>query len=205
MYERLGVPQPSTLSLRRLERVDAEGEFHVHGLLEKLGEDPSREGLQGTPRRVWQSMKFLTDGYEKDPFEVVGDAVFEQQYDEMVTVRNIEFYSLCEHHLLPFFGRVHVAYLPQGRIAGLSKLARLVDIYSHRLQVQERLTVEIADAVDEVLQPKGVGVVIEASHLCLMMRGVQKQTCETVTSAMRGTFKTDARTRAEFLDLLKKR
>jgi|SRR5579875_3048762 len=179
------------------------GEQLVARLLEELGEDTTREGLVRTPQRVWESLSYLTDGYDREPMDVVGDAVFEEAYDEMVVVRDIEFYSLCEHHLLPFFGKVHVAYLPQGRIVGLSKLPRLVDIYTHRLQVQERLTTQIAAALEEVLEPRGVAVVIEAAHLCMMMRGVEKQEARTVTSAMRGTFRDDARTRAEFLDLVR--
>lgn len=179
------------------------GERLVGRLLEELGEDPAREGLVRTPERVWKSLSVLTDGYEMDVLDVVGEALFEERYDEMVVVRDIEFYSLCEHHLLPFFGRAHIAYIPDGRIVGLSKLPRVVDVYSHRLQVQERLTVQIAEALEGVLQPKGIAVVVEASHLCMMMRGVQKQRSETVTSAMRGLFKDDSRTRAEFLDLLR--
>lgn len=179
----------------------ARGPQLITRLLEALGEDPDREGLVRTPERVWNSLSYLTDGYGQEVADVIGDAVFEEQYDEMVVVRDIELYSLCEHHLLPFFGRAHVAYVPDGRIVGLSKLPRVVDLFSRRLQVQERLTTQIADALAEVLQPKGVGVVIEASHLCMMMRGVQKQNSATVTSAMRGIFKTDPRTRSEFLDL----
>ena len=179
------------------------GEKLVSHLIEELGEDPSREGLLATPGRVWKSLSFLTDGYGQDPSEVVGDAIFEEPYDEMVVVRDIEFFSLCEHHMLPFFGRAHISYLPDGKIVGLSKLPRLVDLFSHRLQVQERLTTQIADALGEVLQPKGVAVVLEGSHLCMMMRGVQKQNSQTVTSAMRGTFKDDPRTRAEFFELIK--
>lgn len=181
--------------------ISGRGAALVERLLEALGEDPGREGLQKTPERVWNSLSYLTEGYALDIEDVIGDAVFEEPYDEMVVVRDIELYSLCEHHLLPFFGRAHVAYIPDGRIVGLSKLPRVVDLFSRRLQVQERLTTQIADALDEVLQPKGVGVVLEASHLCMMMRGVQKQNSATVTSAMRGLFKTDPRTRAEFLDL----
>ena len=181
------------------------GEYLIAGLLAELGEDPRREGLARTPERVWKSLSTLTDGYDRDLAEVIGDALFDEAYDEMVLVRDIEFYSLCEHHLLPFFGRVHIAYIPNGRIVGLSKLPRLVDLYSHRLQVQERLATQIADALVEVLEPKGVGVVIQAAHLCMMMRGVQKQGAETLTSAMRGIFKDDARTRTEFLDLVKQR
>jgi GTP cyclohydrolase I len=191
------VPLPTSIAVR--------GPQIVTRLLEALGEDPGREGLDRTPERVWNSLSYLTDGYGQEVADVIGDAVFEEQYDEMVVVRDIELYSLCEHHLLPFFGRAHVAYVPDGRIVGLSKLPRVVDLFSRRLQVQERLTTQIADALAEVLQPKGVGVVIEASHLCMMMRGVQKQNSATVTSAMRGIFKTDPRTRSEFLDLCRHR
>lgn len=180
------------------------GEQLVRRLLDELGEDPSREGLVATPSRVWKSLSFLTDGYGQDLADVIGDAVFEEQYDEMVAVLDIEFFSLCEHHMLPFFGRAHIAYLPDGKIVGLSKLPRLVDAFSHRLQVQERLTTQIADALEEVLQPKGVAVLLEGSHLCMMMRGVQKQNSHTVTSAMRGGFKDDARTRAEFFEIVKR-
>jgi GTP cyclohydrolase IA len=178
------------------------GQRLVRRLIEELGEDPEREGLLRTPSRVWESLSTLTDGYNQDVFDVVGDALFEEAYDEMVTVHNIEFYSLCEHHMLPFFGVCHISYIPDGRIVGLSKLPRIVDLFSHRLQVQERLTTGVADALCEVLRPKGVGVVVEASHLCMMMRGVEKQQSRTSTSAMRGVFKTDHRTRAEFLNLI---
>jgi GTP cyclohydrolase I len=171
-------------------------------MIEELGEDPAREGLVRTPNRVWDALSFLTDGYDVDLLDVVGAALFEEPYDEMVVVRDVDFYSLCEHHLLPFYGKAHIAYVPDGRIVGLSKLPRVVDVYSHRLQVQERLTTQIADALDDVLRPKGVAVVMEAAHLCMMMRGVQKQNSQTVTSAMRGCFKADSRTRNEFLDLL---
>ena len=147
----------------------------------------------------------MTEGYPQDPRQVVGDAVFEQECDEMVVVRDIELYSLCEHHLVPFFGKAHVAYIPSGRIVGLSKIPRIVDMFSRRLQVQERLTMQIAHALDEVLKPQGVGVVIEAAHLCMMMRGVQKQNSMTVTSCLKGSFKSDKRTRAEFLDLVRSR
>lgn len=180
------------------------GEQLVRHLLDELGEDPSREGLVATPSRVWKSLSSLTDGYSQDVADVIGDAVFEEQYDEMVAVLDVEFFSLCEHHMLPFFGRAHVAYLPDGKIVGLSKLPRLVDVFSHRLQVQERLTTQIADTLEEILQPKGVAVLLEASHLCMMMRGVQKLHSHTVTSAMRGGFKDDARTRAEFFDIVKR-
>lgn len=180
------------------------GEQTIARLLEELGEDPGREGLLYTPSRVWSSLSYLTDGYGQTVADVIGDAIFAEQYDEMVLVRDIEFYSLCEHHMLPFFGRAHVAYLPDRFIVGLSKLPRVVDVFSHRLQVQERLTMQIAQGLEEVLQPKGVAVVLEASHLCMMMRGVQKQSSQTVTSSMRGMFKSDQRTRNELLDLVKR-
>jgi GTP cyclohydrolase I len=175
----------------------------VRSMLEALGEDPAREGLRATPDRVARSLAFLTSGYAMDPRAVVGEALFEAEYDEMVTV-HLEVYSLCEHHLLPFFGRCHIAYLPSGKIVGLSKLARLAEVYARRLQVQERLTTEIANAIDEILEPKGVGVVIEAQHLCMMMRGVEKQHSSAVTSCMLGRFRIDPRTRSEFLSLIGK-
>ena len=177
----------------------------VRSLLRQLGEDPEREGLRRTPERAARALGFFTQGYDLDPRSVVGDAVFEASYDEMVVVRDIEVYSLCEHHLLPFYGRCHIAYLPRGKIVGLSKLARLVEVYARRLQAQERLTTEIATAIRDVLQPRGVGVVIEAHHLCMMMRGVEKQNSLAVTSCMLGGFRTDARTRSEFLSLIGKR
>ena len=174
----------------------------VAGLLEYLGEDPTREGLLRTPERVVRSLCFLTSGYQQDVTDVVNGAVFAEAYSEMVLVRDIELYSLCEHHLLPFFGKAHVAYIPDGRVIGLSKLPRIVEVFARRLQVQERLTVQIAEALDEVLAPLGVAVIIEAAHLCMMMRGVQKQNNQTVTSSMRGVFLDDVRTRTEFLDLV---
>jgi GTP cyclohydrolase IA len=175
----------------------------VRTMLQALGEDPERDGLRATPDRVSRSLAFLTSGYHMDPRAVVGEALFEVEYDEMVTVHT-EVYSLCEHHLLPFFGRCHIAYLPSGKIVGLSKLARLAEVFSRRLQVQERLTTQIANAIDEILEPKGVGVVIEAQHLCMMMRGVEKQHSSAVTSCMLGRFRVDARTRSEFLSLIGK-
>ena len=176
----------------------------VRSLLAELGENPDRDGLRETPTRVANSLSFLTQGYDVDPRDVVGGALFAAEYDEMVVVRDVEVYSLCEHHLLPFFGRCHIAYLPNGKIVGLSKLARIADVYARRLQVQERLTTEIATAIEEILEPKGVGVVMEAQHLCMMMRGAEKQNSLASTSCMLGRFKTDARTRSEFLSLIGK-
>jgi len=173
----------------------------VRAILDALGENPEREGLLKTPERVEASLRFLTQGYGMTVEEVVGDAVFAEQHQSMIMVRDIELYSLCEHHLLPFFGRAHVAYIPDGKILGLSKVARIVDVFAHRLQVQERLTDEIADAVMDTLKPAGVGVVIEAAHLCMMMRGVEKQNSRTVTSALRGIFRDDSKTRVEYLRL----
>ena len=173
----------------------------VHRQLRLLGEDPERDGLVKTPERVAQSLAWLTRGYDLDPAEVVGDAVFEEAHESMILVRDIEMYSLCEHHMLPFFGKVHIAYLPAGKIVGLSKLPRLVEVFARRLQVQERLTEQVADAIVEVLEPRGVGVVVEAVHLCMMMRGVEKQNSKTITSALRGTFRESPMTRDEFFRL----
>ena len=184
-----------------IESRRAEFEDLVKRQLELLGEDPSRPGLARTPDRVARSMAWLTRGYETDLKEAVGQGIFHDDHDNMIMVRDIELYSLCEHHLLPFFGKAHIAYIPDGRILGLSKLPRIVDMFARRLQVQERLTGEIADAVQESVQPLGVGVVIEASHLCMMMRGVEKQNSMTITSALLGTFRDDAKTRDEFLRL----
>ncbi len=174
----------------------------VHEMLEHLGEDPEREGLRQTPARVEASLKWLTRGYGMDVEEVVGDAVFQEKHESMICVRDIEIYSMCEHHMLPFFGRAHVAYLPSGKIVGLSKIPRVVEVFARRLQVQERLTDQVAEALCRVLDPLGVGVVIEAYHLCMMMRGVEKQNSKTVTSALRGAFRDDAKTRDEFLRLV---
>jgi len=174
---------------------------HVLAILEAIGEDPSRAGLGRTPERVERSLRWLTRGYELSVADVVGDGVFEETHENMILVRDIEVYSLCEHHMLPFFGKAHVAYLPNGRIIGLSKIPRIVEVFARRLQVQERLTDQVADALMEVLEPAGVGVVIEAAHLCMMMRGVEKQNSTTVTSALRGGFRDDSRTREEFLRL----
>lgn len=171
-------------------------------LLMDLGEDPSREGLQNTPERVEKSLKFLTSGYRVNIDELVNGALYQENYDEMVIVKDIDLFSLCEHHMLPFLGKCHVAYLPKGKIIGLSKIPRIVDTFSRRLQVQERLTYQIAECLNKILQPKGVGVVIEALHLCMSMRGVEKQSSYTTTSSMLGSFKSDARTRSEFLSLI---
>ncbi len=173
----------------------------VREILAALGENSGREGLLKTPERVEKSLRFLTQGYGMTVEEVIGDAVFEESHQSMIMVRDIELYSLCEHHLLPFFGRAHVAYIPDGKILGLSKVARIVDVFARRLQVQERLTDQVADAIMKVLKPSGVGVVIEAAHFCMMMRGVEKQNSRTVTSALRGIFRDDKKTRDEFLRL----
>lgn len=174
----------------------------IDQVLRELGQDPEREGLKRTPQRVADSLRFLLSGYDRSVQEVVNGAVYAEDYQEMVLVRDIELYSLCEHHLLPFYGKVHVAYLPKGRIIGLSKLPRIVEVFARRLQVQERLTTEIAGAIDEVLHPHGVAVVVEASHLCMIMRGVEKQNSRAVTSALIGAFQRDPKCRNEFLDLL---
>jgi GTP cyclohydrolase I len=195
-----------TRALEPEEAHRAEGRIAdlITALLRELGQDTTREGLSETPRRVEESLRFLTEGYAQDPLAIIGDAVFEEDYNEMVVVRDIEVYSLCEHHLLPFFGRAHVAYLPKGRIVGLSKIARLVDTYARRLQVQERLTTQIASALETVLKPRGVAVVIEARHLCMMMRGVAKQNSLISTSCLLGGFRSDPRTRSEFLGMIGK-
>ena len=172
-------------------------------MLKELGEDPGRGGLERTPVRVARAMRFFTSGYAQNPREILNGALFEVTYDEMVIVKDIDFYSLCEHHLLPFFGRIHVAYVPKGRVVGLSKIPRLVEMFSRRLQVQERLTTEIATTLEEVLEPKGVAVVVEAIHLCMMMRGVAQQNASAVTSSMRGEFEGDPKTRAEFMQLIR--
>ena len=176
----------------------------IESLLVELGEDPDRQGLKATPDRVSRAMRELTNGYGVKPEEVVAGAVFDQDYDEMVIVKDISFYSLCEHHMLPFFGQVHVGYLPKGKVIGLSKIPRLVEVFSHRLQIQEQLTREIAEALNVTLVPRGVGVVIEARHLCMEMRGVETPGGHMMTSCMLGTFRRDPRTRAEFLDLVRR-
>lgn len=174
----------------------------IRRLLELVGEDPTREGLQGTPDRVARSLRFLLSGYTQDVDDVVNGACFSVDYEEMVVVKDIEVYSLCEHHLLPFYGRAHVAYLPNGKVLGLSKIARIVDVFARRLQIQERLTTQVANALQDVLGAYGVAVVIDAMHLCMIMRGVQKQHSAAVTSAITGVFRTDEKTRSEFLSLI---
>jgi len=178
-------------------------EPHVEAMLKELGEEPGRDGLLRTPRRVAKSMRFLTQGYHQDPQEILNNALFDVTYDEMVIVKDIELYSLCEHHLLPFLGRAHVAYIPNGKVVGLSKIPRLVEMFSRRLQVQERLTSEIAETLESVLQPRGVAVVVESIHLCMMMRGVSQQNSFAITSSLRGVFESDSKTRAEFMDLIR--
>jgi len=198
---KVGSAPGSSVSLTPSVGREQEFEGLVRRQLELLGEDASRDGLLRTPERVATSLAWLTRGYAMDARQVIGDALFEESHESMVMVRDIELYSLCEHHLLPFFGKAHVAYIPNNRIVGLSKLPRLVEVFARRLQVQERLTEQLASAVEEVLEPKGVGVVIEAAHLCMMMRGVEKQNSKTITSALRGSFRSDAKTRDEFLRL----
>ena len=175
----------------------------VRLMLQHLGENPSREGLRDTPGRVAKALHFLTSGYQLSVEEVVRDALFEEQCEEMVIVKDVEFYSLCEHHMLPFFGRAHVGYLPRGRVIGLSKIARVVDVFARRLQVQERLTTQIASGLLEILDAHGVAVVLEASHFCMVMRGVQKQNSKTITSSMLGAFRDDSRSRSEFMELIR--
>jgi GTP cyclohydrolase IA len=172
-------------------------------IISRLGEDPARDGLAATPGRVEKSMAFLTKGYDEDPSKILHGAMFEVAYDEMVIVKDIEMFSLCEHHMLPFFGKVHVAYIPKGKVIGLSKIPRIVEVFARRLQVQERLTRQIADTIQEAIEPQGVGVVVEAQHLCMMMRGIEKQSSSTVTSAMVGCFR-QKETRAEFLSLVRR-
>ena len=176
---------------------------NIKSLLSEIGENPKREGLLKTPERVAKSMEFLTNGYDKNPSEILKSAMFTEDYSQMVLVKDIELYSLCEHHMLPFFGKAHIAYIPNGHIVGLSKIPRIVDVFARRLQVQERLTDEIKDCLQETLNPKGVAVVIEAQHLCMQMRGVQKQHSSTTTSAFSGIFMSDEKTRAEFMTLIR--
>ena len=180
-------------------------EPHIASILKELGEDPGRDGLARTPERYARSLRFLCQGYQQDPKTVLNNALFQVSYDEMVIVKDIEVYSLCEHHLLPFFGRVHVAYIPDGKVVGLSKIPRMVEIYGRRLQVQERLTTQIAETLEATVQPKGVAVVVEAIHLCMMMRGVSQQNAFAITSSLRGEFETDPKTRGEFMNLIRHR
>ena len=177
----------------------------IYDLLKELGEDPTREGLERTPARVAKAYEYLTSGYQQRVEDVLNDALFTEEYDEMVVVKDIDYFSLCEHHLLPFFGRAHIAYMPSRKIVGLSKIPRLVEMFSRRLQVQERLTTQIAHTIDDVLQPRGVAVVVEGLHLCMLMRGVEKQNSKAVTSAMLGAFRDRPETRAEFMELIKSR
>jgi GTP cyclohydrolase I len=177
----------------------------VREMLVRLGEEPEREGLAATPERVRKAMQFLTKGYNDDPEALLKGALFSCNYDEMVIVKDVEMFSLCEHHMLPFFGKVHVAYIPKGRVIGLSKIPRLIEVYSRRLQIQERLTTQIAETIQKVIEPQGVGVVIEARHLCMMMRGVEKQHSAAVTSSMLGCFRNEEETRSEFLSLIRQR
>jgi len=174
-------------------------------VLVRLGEDPTREGLERTPARVHKAFEFLTKGYQEDPEALLKKALFTVSYDEMVIVKDVEMFSLCEHHMLPFFGKVHVAYIPNGKVIGLSKIPRLIEIFSRRLQIQERLTTQIAETIQKTIQPQGVGVVIEARHLCMMMRGVEKQHSAAVTSSMLGSFRDEHETRNEFLSLIRQR
>ena len=177
----------------------------VARMLKEMGEDPGRDGLERTPLRVAKTLRFLTQGYDQNPVEILNDALFDVSYDEMVIVKDIDVYSMCEHHILPFFGRAHVAYIPDGKVVGLSKVPRVVEMFARRLQVQERLTMDIAETLEEVLRPKGVAVVVEAVHLCMMMRGVQQQNTRAITSSIRGEFETDPKTRSEFMELIRHR
>src|SRR5579863_6107528 len=203
-------PIAVTKSVRRATALDGDlSEFSTQEMyreiLSRLGEDPDRDGLLATPSRVEKSMAFLTKGYNEDPTQILHGALFDVDYDEMVIVKDVEMFSLCEHHMLPFFGKVHVAYIPNGKVIGLSKIPRLVEVFARRLQVQERLTKQIADAIQEAIEPQGVGVVIEARHLCMMMRGIEKQHSSTVTSSMLGCFRDEQETRTEFLSLIHNR
>jgi GTP cyclohydrolase IA len=190
--------EPNTLTSATFEEL-------VREMIIRLGEDPDREGLERTPERVAKAMKFLVKGYQEDPETLLHEALFTVNYDEMVIVKDVEMFSLCEHHLLPFFGKVHVAYIPNGRVIGLSKIPRLIEAYSRRLQIQERMTTQIAEAIQHAIEPQGVGVVIEARHLCMMMRGVEKQHSSAVTSSMLGCFRSEEETRTEFLSLIRQR
>src|SRR6266853_3789812 len=199
------IAQPMKPTLETTTRPSATFEELVREMLVRLGEDPEREGLLRTPERVHKAFEFLTRGYNEDPEAMLKKALFTVTYDEMVIVKDVEVFSLCEHHMLPFFGKVHVAYLPDGKVIGLSKIPRLIEIFSRRLQIQERLTTQIAETIQKVIQPQGVGVVIEARHLCMMMRGVEKQHSAAVTSSMLGCFRDNNETRTEFLSLIRNR
>jgi GTP cyclohydrolase IA len=190
--------EPATLTSASFEDL-------VREMIVRLGEDPAREGLVLTPERTRKAMQFLTKGYKEDPETLLKGALFKEKYDEMVIVKDIEMFSLCEHHMLPFFGKVHVAYIPNGRVIGLSKIPRLIELFSRRLQIQERLTTQIAETIQKVIEPQGVGVVVEARHLCMMMRGVEKQHSAAVTSSMLGSFRESEETRSEFLSLIRQR
>jgi len=192
-----------TTTLQEQNQAEASLEKAYLEVIKKIGEDPDRDGLKRTPERMAKAIRFLTRGYQEDAGQLLRGALFEVDYDEMVIVKDIEMFSLCEHHMLPFFGKVHVAYLPKGKVIGLSKIPRLVDVFARRLQVQERLTKQIADAIQDAIDPIGVGVVIEARHLCMMMRGVEKQHSATVTSSMLGAFRNEHETREEFLSLIR--
>jgi GTP cyclohydrolase IA len=192
------ITEPNTLT-------DATYAELVREMIIRLGEDPDREGLERTPVRVEKAMQFLVKGYKEDPEALLRNALFSVNYDEMVIVKDVEMFSLCEHHLLPFFGKVHVAYIPNGKVIGLSKIPRLIEVFSRRLQIQERLTTQIAEAIQSAIEPQGVGVVIEARHLCMMMRGVEKQHSSAVTSSMLGCFRSEEETRTEFLSLIRQR
>jgi GTP cyclohydrolase I len=196
----LSIMEPETP--RELSAAEKKIAENIHAILEQLGEDPSRQGLLKTPERVAKAYSYITQGYEQDARKILRSAMFDEDYSEMVLVKDIELYSLCEHHMLPFFGKAHIAYIPNGKIVGLSKLPRIVDVFSRRLQVQERLTIEIRDAIQETLNPQGVAVVIEAQHLCMQMRGVSKQNSVTTTSAFSGAFLEDIKTRKEFIALI---
>jgi GTP cyclohydrolase I len=199
-----GIRRVTTSTERTAEQQPQELDALIREVLVCLGEDPDRPGLQRTPERIAKALSFLTSGYKQTVEEAVEGAIFPDDCNEMVIVKDVEFYSQCEHHMLPFFGRVHVGYVPDGKIIGLSKIARIVDVFARRLQIQERMTGQIADGLMDILAPRGVGVVVEASHFCMMMRGVQKQNSSTLSSAMRGIFHEDARTRMEFMDLIRR-
>ena len=197
--------QPALIQKPARDLQDVSTQELYREMLSRLGEDPNRDGLLRTPERIEKSLQFLTKGYEEDARKILRGALFSVDYDEMVIVKDVEVFSLCEHHMLPFFGKVHVAYIPKGKVIGLSKIPRLVEVFARRLQVQERLTRQIAEAIEDAIHPQGVGVVVEARHLCMMMRGIEKQHSSTVTSAMLGAFRNEQQTRNEFLSLVRQR